>query len=142
MVKVLRKMKTEHLSKSDRHIRIAGKVEIDLERKCQRTQPCQRHTHIRAAKPFDIIPEHTNLVRKQHLFSKSDQKTLQTVCHIRGCLRADIHLALHILITHDRSGNQLWKQAHIHAKRDNVFLRRSLPTVHIDRVRHRLERIK
>ena len=142
MVKIFRKMKAKHLPQTDRHIRIARKIKIDLKGKRHCSQPRQRHAHIRAAKPFDLIPEYTDLIRQQHFFCQTEQKPLQAMGDTKSCRLPRVHLFLHILITHNRSRDQLWKQAHIHSKRNDIVLRHRLSPVHINRVGHRLERIK
>ena len=38
--KVLFKFKTEHLPKTDRHIRISAEIKVDLERICRTSKPC------------------------------------------------------------------------------------------------------
>ena len=53
-----------------------------------------------------------------------------------------IQLFCDILKTDDRPRDQLWKQRNIGSKRNKILLHFSIPTIHIDRIGHRLKGIK
>ena len=73
IIKILLKLKTEHLCQSDRHIGITAEIVIDLERVADRPDPGHQHGVLICRKGYiRRIREH---IRHQHLLIKTDQES-------------------------------------------------------------------
>ena len=140
----MRKLKPQHFAKADGHGGITGKIEIDLQRKGHNAQPRQRGGNIAVPQPFDIFPQGTNAVGKQHLFAKAQNKQPHAIADAlqRVAALQYFQLRSNVSIKHDRPGDQLGKHHHIGAQCDNVVFGVNTAAVDIQCVAHGLERIK
>ena len=142
IIEILQKMEAEHFSKADRHIRIGRKVKIKLKRIGCQSHPCGQHRKLCAGHRPNGIPERTRIVRQQHFFTKADHKAVNALCELLRCLLPRAQLLIDRLVLHDRTCDQLRKHRDIRSKGDEILLHLRLSTVDVDRVGHRLKRIK
>ena len=141
IVEVLQKPEAEQPAQADGHIGIAGEVEIDLERKCQRPQP--RRDHGGRGHGRDLLPHGTHLVGQQHLLAQADDEPLHTGAG--PCQRLAVpvlQIGGHRLVLDDRPRDELREQRHIGAEIDDVPLGRHQSPVHVDGIAHGLERVE
>src|SRR3989338_30190 len=90
----------------------------------------------------DVVCKYGTGVSNDHFFEQTDQKSLHTaIQHIDGFLAA-VDLVNDVFVTHNRSGNQLWKERHIkgHVHEGNLWKRAI--TVNIAQHRKLVESIK
>ena len=72
-------MKSQNCSQSDRHIRISGKVKIDLERKSDNSKPCHQDTHLIIFQGRYLCPQKSEIVGQKNFFRKSRHKAFRSV---------------------------------------------------------------
>ena len=133
-------MKTKHLSQPDCHIRIPGKVKINLERVRCRPQPCRGHRNILHRHRHDRIAEDADIVRQQNLLSHTRHKPLHAISKIIHTLPVFLHhLLCNGLILHNRPRNKLGKHRNISAIVNPIALYLRSSPVYIHRIRHGLE---
>ena len=140
MVEVFEEVKAEHFSQTDRHIRVAGKVKIDLKGKCDDPKP--RRNYGQFAVAGNGAPQKPDIIGKQNFLSQSADEALDTFTEFVKGVGALVNLVDNGLIAHDRSGNKLRKQGDICPKGNDIFLYLGIAPIDIYRVAHRLEGIK
>ena len=74
IIEVLQKLKAEHPPETDGHIRVAGKIKVELERKGERAEPRSGKAQLRSS-GIDI-PERADVVGEQYLLPETNGKTL------------------------------------------------------------------
>ena len=93
----------------DRHVRIPGKVKVNLKCKEYRTRPAPRHGYA-VGNGIDRRNDRRAGVGYQQLFRKSHGKPKYSVVYLS---RRDVHiveLLLNILVSDDRTRNELRKE--------------------------------
>ena len=143
MVKVLQKGKPKHFAKSDRHIGITGKIKIDLQRICDRTEPCNRCAHHRKITLHDRICQRSRHIGKDCLLCQTCHKSCYTICKFFCAVCSCIKLQCNILVAHDRSCNKLRKHRNIQCQLTRILLH-AFPAVpiHINDIGQSLKRVK
>lgn len=130
-------MESKHLAQTNRHLRIAGKVEEYLQRIANRPQPSHANAEFRRTECR--ISDSGQQVCQQHLLVETIQESQDTV---RKRIPSDLsvfHLVFDRGIAHDRACDQLRKERYVKAHVTQIFLCR-YPSIHIDHIAHRLER--
>ena len=142
VMEVLQKLKSEHLSKTDRHIRISAEIKINLE--CIRNTSDPRSHHRIAAQMHrcDLLKNRSCRICKNYLFGKSPHKIHGSLSELGQVHKSVLQLLLNIHIPHDRSCDQLREHRNIKCKIHQLFLRLYLPPIYIDNVGKRLKCIK
>ena len=67
MAEIFRKVETEHPSQPHRHIRISGKIKINLHPEGENPQPGHEHRPIRLRHALDLRPQLPHGVCQKHL---------------------------------------------------------------------------
>ena len=142
IAEIFRNRKAKDRHQSDRHIRVTGKIKINLKHKCQYSKPCGNSRQLRRIIPGHSLKDHSRLIGKQYFFSKSAHKPHDAVTDTFDITFALPKLHRDIRKTHDRPCDQLRKCRNISSKIDRISLSFCLSTVNIDRVGHGLKRIK
>ena len=140
IIEVLQKLKAEHPPETDGHIRVAGKIKVELERKGERAEPRSGKAQLRSS-GIDI-PERADVVGEQYLLPKTNGKPLHAGGKLFGAETPRAKLGGHVLIPDDRPGDQLWEERDKCAEADKVFLFLRVASVNVDRIGHRLERVE
>ena len=141
IIEVLFIGKSHHAAETDRHIRIGGKIEIDLEHIHGRGKPGARNRKLSA--PRQQFLDHLAAeVCKQHLLAQADGKPAHAVRKIRHADAAIGKLRLDIGILHDRARDQLRETGDIQKQQKRIILHRGLAAIHIDRIGQNLEGVK
>ena len=136
---VLGKTESEHASETDRHVGVAGKVEVDLQRIADKAKPrvpdrelCERHRENPIGRPGDDV-------RDQHLLGKTDDKPPDPVRQVVDRDPSAGELIGDVAVADDRAGDQLRKQQQIQRGVDGTLLRRCIPAVDVHDVRDGVE---
>ncbi len=128
------------MTEADSHIRISGKIKINLERKRKRAEP--RRKHRRTAKILNPIRKLGKLVGKHHFLEQAERKPPASIHKLRhGCLSA-AKLCLYILIPDNRTGYQMRKQGKVSSEIHQIPLNGRVAAVEVDGVGDALKRIK
>ena len=142
ILEVLQKGKAKHFPQPNRHIGITGEVEIDLEGVGNGADPGAHHAQFPDRHGGKLRPNRADAVCQQYLLGQAQHKPLHTVGeHIGGFLSV-VQLLRNGGIPHDRPRHQLGKQSHISAKRNDIPLSLGISSIHVDGIRHGLERIE
>ena len=142
VVKIFRKGKAEHVPHADGHVRIAGKIEINLEGKGQNPHPCHSHAPLVWQNAADFRPEGAGLVGEKDFFGKPDEKAAHAEGKTIYGFRPAGQLRRNGLVADDGPGDELREHGHIGAEGDQILLNRRLAAVHVDGVGHGLKRVK
>ena len=133
-------MEPKEVPQTDGHVRIAGEVEVDLERVGDGAQP--RRGRRGVGHGGDLLPDGAHLVGDEHLLAQADHQPLQALAGLRQILPPVLQIVGHRLVLHDGPGDQLGEQRHIRAEVDDVPLGRHQSPVHVDGVAHGLEGVE
>ena len=157
IVEILQIPQAQHITHTDGHIGICGKVQIDLQAVGNHAQPCLRNRQRRQM--IDIlrqkrrichgrsgqkngVSQNTAGICQQNLLRKARRKTGYTLCHLRlsGLVREQV--LFNGLIADNRAGNALMKQRRIQQYIPIPFLCPRLSPVHIHHICQQLEGVK
>ena len=141
VVEVFEELEAEHITKTARHIRITGKVEVDLEGIGEDARP-RAQPAVLLTGDDDRLAHGAHLVGDQHLFGETHTEDAHALGEVVERLTAVIQLIGDVLIADDRAGDQLREQRYIGAEGDDVLLHRRFSAIDIDGVGHRLEGIE
>jgi hypothetical protein len=119
-IEIQRQRQTEHQAQADRHIRIAGKIEIDLQRISHRRGPrlgCRQRRGNRLAE--QRIDDHRQGVGQCNFLRHTDHKqhkaARQILPHSRPAwIKSE--LMNDLVVSDDRSGDELRKERDEHAE--------------------------
>ncbi len=136
IIKVLRKIKSHHFTQTYRHIRIAGKVKVNLKGKSQYSKPRGKHRQLACLHPLDRRPEHTDIVGYQNLFSNTGYEFQNSLVYTVEVYRSVIQLLSDIVIPHYWSCHYLGEKRDKCGEGNGIFLHLYLSHIHIYCVRH------
>ena len=107
IVEVFEELETEHLAETDRHIRVAGEIEVNLQRVANRAHPCTGDGQLARCIFEYAVRNLRKYIGQQHLLAETEQKPADTLGKL--CKRVLSHGKLHvdIVITYNRACNQL-----------------------------------
>ena len=130
IIKIFQEVETKHSAKTDGHIRIAGKIKIDIQRECDGVHPVKQDGRF-AAFP-EQLHQQSKVIRQDHLFAEAHQETAQTAGHVFPAVGTAFQFPGHVHIADNGASNQLGKQGHIGAEGDGVFLGLGITSVDVD----------
>ena len=140
IVEVFREVEAQHAAEADRHVRITGKVEVDLESVSDRAKPGSEHR--RRGLRGSSFPEKTDVVGEQDLFGEpADEAAGAFRKQIRRVI-AVLQLFGNRLIADDGAGDQLREERDVGSEVQQIFLCFDFTAVDVDCVAHCLERIE
>lgn len=142
IAEVFREVETKHPAEADRHIGIAGKIEIDLEGERRKADPGGENRKLSGLQPRNRLPDLPCRVREQHLFGQAHGKAADARSKVGKGLLPVLQLAGYGLHSDDRPGDELGEQGNIGAEIENAALHLHLSPVQIDDVGEGLEGIK
>ena len=142
VAEVFLKFKSKHFSKSDRHIRVTGKIIIDLQHIKDRTQP-QRFSCRRISAIFvNIVHYLGKSICKQHFFPKAPAKPHDSGSKFLRSNLPLLDLPGNILVFYDRACDQLREKGNIQKHVSIISLCFYFSPIDIDHIGKRLKRIK
>ena len=83
IIEILRTLVAEQIAHPDRHIRIPGKIKIQLQRIAHRPEPCQRHGHVRLRSGKHLSRHLRKHIRQQNLLGKPAQEAVHPIAKQR-----------------------------------------------------------
>ena len=135
LVKILQQPETEYPGEANRHVRIAGEVEVD--RKCEEDHagPGLDKPQFRRVVREDEIGSAGQRVGEQHLLDDPQHeagKAEDEIVDMGG--RTSLHLAGDVVILDDRAGQELWKEEHVKRVERDAPRRRRDAAMDIDEI--------
>ena len=106
-------MEPKHLAQANRHVRVSGKIIIDLKRIGCRTKPCQQEGQFTRCMPEHAIRDLRECIGEQHFFRQAINEPVDALGKYLLFVLARGQLHVHIMIAHNRSGNQLRKHGNV-----------------------------
>ena len=132
-------MKAKHPAHANRHIAVAGKIKINLQRITKRAHPGSKHADLPRRQGKHRVRHPSHSVGDQQLFGQTANKTPDAE---RGLFRrcaALVDLFFNVVILDDRTGDQLRKKRNIEQNLHKGSGDGSPVTIHIDHIRKPLE---
>ena len=140
IVEVLEYPESEQAHQAERHVGIAGEVEIDLERITDQAQPGERRGQLARWQVKDQIGDAAQRVCDEYFLAEAQQKPAQPIRDIGHAPVAARDLLAEVAPPDDRSGDELRKEQDVEGKVEQPALGPGVPLVHVDHVRDRVER--
>ena len=126
-VKVGGAVKAHHPAQAVAHLRVAGKIKVQLERVSQDAQPGQRRRDIGKAhvRRQQVAPQRADGIGQDHLFGQAEHKHLGTGFDLGGAAAVFdvVQRGGQVPVLDDGPQHQLREQHHIGGKGDGVALR-------------------
>ena len=139
-IEVPREMEADHQAEAHRHVRICGKVKINLEHIRGGTPP--RIDHARSVRGKDFIRNRAYLIRNENLFCEPDEEVRHPAHPVVERMGARRKLFGDGVVADDRPGDELREQGHIARECREILDGRRIAPPYVDRVAHRLERVE
>ena len=142
MVEVFLEMETQAAADADGHIRIAGKIEIDLQGESQQADPGTGRRKRGQVAGEKLVGHLGKLVGQDHFLAQADDEAETAVGHV---LPGDLPLVDfpgNGPVAHDRTGNQLREHRDVQQQVAEAFLRLAFLPVHIHQVGNGLEGVE
>lgn len=141
ITEITHKREPEHLAQAARHVGIAGKVKIDLERIGEQPHPGAQYP-VLLRRGRQRGPERAHGIGQQQLFGQPDDKLADALGKPVDRQSLLVQLRLDVHISHDRPRNQLREHGHIRTKTHEVALRGRNAAIDVHDVGQDLEREK
>ena len=142
IIKVLQKTKSEYHPQPDRHVRITAEIVKQLQTVRKRSRPRRQRVKLFHWLRKYLVRYRAQRVGYQHLLRQTDNKSLHTVTDL---LKRDfpiLYLIRNIVILYYRTRYQLRKQRDVKRQFVQILLYRTVPAVDVQKIRHRLKRVK
>ena len=111
IVEVLQEVEPEHLAEADRHVGVAGEVEVYLERVRGGPEPRKRHRRrVRGERPVRHLGHD---VREQHLLVEADDEPEDALRELVPSGAARAYLVRDRRVAHDRACDQLREERYV-----------------------------
>ena len=139
-IEVLREHESEHQTEADRHVRVAGKIEIDLE--CIRDRAVPGVETAQVARVERGVSDLAARIRQQDLLRHAEHEERGAAREFLPGERAVAELVRHILEPDNRAGYELREHRNITRVIDEIGHDLRVAAVHVDHVAHALERVE
>ena len=139
IAEILHEREPEHLAEAARHVGIAGKVEVDLERIGDEAHPGAQYP-VLLRRGRQRGPERAHGVGQQQLFGQPDEKLADAPGKPVDRQPLLVQLRLDVHISHDRPRDQLREHGHIRAKAHEIALRGRIAAIDVHDIGQDLER--
>jgi hypothetical protein len=139
-VEVLDQHEAEHQRQAHGHVRIAGKIEVDL--KGVTNQPEPSVVKVFGAPCKRRVRDVSHRVGEQDFFGHAERQKRDATREFFERVLTHAHLLLERGVANDRARDQIWKkrlEAHVVGEAPH---RPRVTAIHVDRVAHRLERVE
>ena len=142
IVEVFEELETEHLAETDRHIRVAGEIEVNLQRVANRAHPRTGGGQLARCIFAYAVRNLRKYIGQQYLFAEAEQKAADALGKLRKRVLAHGKLYVDIVVAYDRACNQLREHGNVQRQRKRIVLRRNLSAVYVNDIAERLKRVK
>ena len=140
IIEVFLERKAEGLPEADGHVRIAGKIKVNLKKICDSAEPCRGGGHRPHGKRVNRIRRHGERVGDKHLLGKAEAEAAEARRRLFYCDDARVKLLVHIVIFYDGPGDELGKQRDVKQHVKIVFGKPRVPAIYVEHVAHGLKR--
>ena len=140
IVEVLQDAEAEHAHQAQRHVRVAGEIEIDLQRVADQAQPGEWRGELVLRQVEDGIGHAAERVRDQHFLPETEQKAAETIGHIGRAPVAACDLVGEVPPADDRARDELREQQNVQREIEEPPLGPGVALVDVDHVRDGVER--
>src|SRR5216684_3972737 len=110
LVEILREMKAEHPAEPDRHVGIAGEVEVDLQRIAQDAKPGVYPAELVRWQFEHRVRDGAEVVGYRDLLAQAKTETIGALGQHRAVDAPIQHLRLDLAVAYDRPGDELREQ--------------------------------
>src|SRR3954468_18365902 len=134
IIKIERKIDADHQAKADRHVRVTGEVEIDLEAIADGGEPSQRRIEVLRRDLVDGVDRNRQRVGDQRLLSKADNEELESKRELLERDDALVNFLGDSAEPHNRTGDQLRKHRDVEEHLDGIAFGFEVAAINIDEV--------
>ena len=138
IIEIFWEPESKYPAQPDSHIRVPGKIKINLQGICCCPQPSSPHGHSHTGIK-NIVCHLCHIVSNQHLFAQTVNKPQHALGNIINAFLSPHNLLVNQIIAHDRARYQLRKQRNIQAGVKHIFLRLRLAIINIKKIRQQLK---
>ena len=113
VVEVFEERKAEHLAEANRHIRVAGEIEVNLQRIANRTHPRTGGRQlVRCIFEYAVrnLREH---IGQQHLLAETEQKAADALGKLHKRVLSHGKLHVDIVVAYDRACDKLREHGNV-----------------------------
>ena len=135
-------MEPKHVRKADRHVRIPGKVIVDLNRIQRDSIPRAKDRKVVQIAAEKAGRKASREVSDQRLLEQADTKARHSAADAGERFGPDVDFRLNVPVTDDRPGDKLRIERYIHQKLEIGPLRRRFTAVNVDDIGDGLEGIE
>ena len=142
VVEVLVEREPEHAAEADGHVRVPGKVEVDLQRVAGDAGPRGQRTEGPDVHRLDARVHGAERIRQHQLFGKADDEAGHSAGVFVPALFASGQLSLDVPVLDDGARDELREQRDVQCEGQEDLLDADLAGVQVDDVREDLERVE
>ena len=139
-LKFSRKVEAEKPTQPDRHVGIAGEVEVDLQRVAQHAQPCMTAAEFGDRQGKDRVGDGSDAVRDDDLLAEPEAKPVGPVEQGYFVDAAIAKFRSDLPVADDRAGDKLREQRVVDSEFSIACRGRDVPLVNVHQVGNGLER--
>ena len=137
---IFREAEAEHPSEADRHVGVAGEIEIDLQRVADNAEPGVGGRELRQRHGEDLVRRACDDVGDQHLLREADDEAPNAAGEVVDRDDPPRELIRDVAVADDRPRDQLRKQQQVQRRMHRALLRRRIAAVDVHDVGDRMER--
>jgi len=130
-IEIFEEFEAHHPPQADGHIRISGKVKVNLESIGDGAEPGVRSSEVEITEIEDTIGRESHRIGDEHLLAKAETKAIDPGKKFFTRMYSRCELSGDIMITDDRTGDELGEESHVESKIDETLCRLHLSTVHV-----------
>ncbi len=135
-------MEAEHLRHADRHVGIAGEIEVDLQRVADDAQPGRLEAQLRGRQGENLVDGGRHDVGDEDFLAQPDHESRGAAGEVAGSDGAGGQFPRHRDVADDRPGHQLREERDEAGEIEEVARGPRVPAIHVDGVAHRLEGVE
>ena len=136
---ILRNLEPEHPPQPDRHVRVSGKIEIDLKRVAGHPQPRDGYGEVFHWQGEDGVGRNGQRVRDDHLLAETDDETTNSQHRLSSGEGALCQLPGNLRVADDGAGHQLREQRDVEGQIGESALHLAGATGYVKQVGNGLE---
>ena len=141
-IKIFEEGKAEHFSEADRHVGIAGKIEINLQRVANDAKPRRGQRKFRRRQGENLVRRKRHGIGDDHFLARPPAEPPDPLSKHRAAELAAQQLRGDGVPAQDRPGHQLRKKENVERHIRGILCRRPFAPVNINHIRERVKREK
>ena len=126
-------MEAEHARQAERHIGIAGKIEVNLQGVADHADPGDFDGQVPVRQGEDAIGLMGDGVGDDHFLAQAEDEALDADRHVMGIETARLDVVGNFMVAHDRPGDELGKEEDVEREVEDILarFRRAVVDVHL-----------